>query len=104
MEISWELVAGVCGGIVLILTAAEKVYRTIRPAANWKKKVDAMEAEIKELKAYTERDYAALQHIEEVLKGVGKGQVTMMNHLIEGNQVETMKKTRDDLMDLMNKI
>lgn len=101
---SWELVAGVCGGIVLIITAAEKVYRIIRPATSWKKKVDAMETEIRELKAYTERDYAALQHIGEVLKGVGKGQVTMMNHMIEGNHVETMKKTRDDLMDLTNKI
>ena len=104
MDISWELIAGICGGIVLLFTAGEKIFRIFKPAANLKRKVDSMEAEIKELRSYTDRDYEALQHIDEILKGIGKGQITMMNHMIDGNHVEAMKRTRDDLLDLTNKI
>ena len=52
MEISWELIAGICGGMVLLCTAGEKIYHIFKPAANWKKKVDSMETEIKELRSY----------------------------------------------------
>lgn len=104
MELNWELIAGICGGIVLLFTAGEKIYHIFKPAANWKKKVDNMQAEIKELRSFTDRDYEALRHIDEILKGIGKGQITMMNHMIDGNHVEAMKKTRDDLLDLTNKI
>lgn len=104
MEISWELIAGICGGMVLLCTAGEKIYHIFKPAANWKKKVDSMETELKELRSYTDRDYEALKHNDEILKGICKGQITMMNHMIDGNHVEAMKKTRDDLLDLTNKI
>lgn len=101
---NWELIAGICGGIVLLCTAGEKVYHIFKPAAHWKKKVDKLQDEIKELQDHTTRDYEALQHIEEILKGIGKGQITMINHMIDGNNVDAMKKTRDDLLDLTNKI
>lgn len=102
--ISWELIAGICGGIVLLCTAGEKIYHIFKPAANWKKKVDGLQEEVKELQTHTNRDYEALQHIDEILKGIGKGQITIINHMIDGNNVEAMKKTRDDLLDLTNKI
>ena len=102
--ISWELIAGVCGGVVLLCTAGEKIYHIFKPAADWKKKIDNLQGEVKELREHTNRDYEALQHIDEILKGIGKGQITMINHMIDGNNVEAMKKTRDDLLDLTNKI
>lgn len=102
--ISWELVAGICGGIVLLLTAGEKIYRIFKPAADWKKKVDSLQEEIEEQRSHTDQDYEALQHINEILKGIGKSQITMINHMIDGNNVEAMKKTRDDLLDQINKI
>ena len=104
LKMEWELIAGVCGGIVLLFTAGEKIYHIIKPAASWKKKVDSLQTEIKELQDHTNRDYEALQHIDEILKGIGKGQITMINHMIDGNNVDAMKKTRDDLLDLTNKI
>ncbi len=102
--ISWELIAGVCGGIVLLCTAGEKIYHIFKPAANWKKKVDGLQSEVEELKNHSNRDYEALQHIDEILKGIVKGQISTINHMIDGNNVEEMKKTRDDLLDLTNKI
>lgn len=102
--ISWELIAGICGGVVLLCTAGEKIYHIFKPAADWKKKIDGLQGEVKELREHTNRDYEALQHIDEILKGIGKGQITMINHMIDGNNVDAMKKTRDDLLDLTNKI
>ena len=102
--ISWELIAGVCGGIVLLCTAGEKIYHIFKPAANWKKKVDGLQAEVEELKKHLNRDYEALQRINAILNGISKGQISTLNHMIDGNNVEEMKRTRDDLLDQINKI
>ena len=67
--ISWELIAGICGGIVLLCTAGEKIYHIFKPAANWKRKVDSLQTEVADLKSHSNRDYEALQHIDEILKG-----------------------------------
>lgn len=102
--ITWQLIAGICGGFVLLCTAGEKIYHIFKPAANWKNKVDDMQEELEEVHSYTDRDYAALKHIDEILKGICRSQVSMINHTIDGNHVDAMKKTRDDLLDLINKI
>lgn len=104
MELTWELVVGICGGVVLLYNAGEKIYRIFKPAADWKKKVDRLQSEVEELRSYTDRDYDGLQHMLEMQKGIITGQITMMNHMIDGNGVEEMKKTREDLMNLRNKI
>lgn len=104
MTITWAGIAAVCTGVVLLWNAGEKVYKMVKPAADWKKKVDAQEKKLEEVKGYTDRDYAALQNIEEILKGIVASQIAMMDHMIEGNHIESMKKTRSDMMELMKKI
>lgn len=104
MEITWQLIAGICGGFVLLCTAGEKTYHIFKPVGNWKKKVDDMQTELNEVRSYTERDYKDLQHINEVVKGIAKSVVSQQNHMIDGNHVEAMKKTRDELIDLISKM
>ena len=104
MAITWAGIAAVCGGIVLLWNVGEKVYKIIKPAADWKKRVDDQQKELQEVRSFTDRDYKALEDIQEILKGVVASQIAIMDHMIEGNHIEAMKKTRKDMMDLMKRI
>lgn len=104
MTITWAGIAAVCGGIILLWNVCEKLYKIIKPASNWKKRVDDQQKELQELRSFTDRDYAALENIEEILKGIVAGQIAIMDHMIEGNHIESMRKTRSDMMDLIKKI
>lgn len=104
MAITWAGIAAVCGGIILLWNVGEKIYRIIKPAADWKKRVDDQQKELQEVRSFTDRDYKALEDIQEILKGVVASQIAIMDHMIEGNHTEAMKKTRKDMMDLMKRI
>ena len=104
MAITWAGIAAVCGGIILLWNVGEKVYKIIKPAADWKKRVDDQQKELQEVRSFTDRDYKALEDIQEILKGVVASQIAIMDHMIEGNHTEAMKKTRNDMMDLMKRI
>ena len=104
MTITWAGVAAVAGGVILLWNIGEKVYKLIKPASDWKKRVDAQQTELQELRDYTDRDFETLQKIEEILKGIVASQVAIMDHMIEGNHVDKMKETRSDMMELMKKI
>ena len=104
MAITWAGIAAVCGGIILLWNVGEKIYKIIKPAADWKKRVDDQQKELQEVRSFTDRDYKALEDIQEILKGVVASQIAIMDHMIEGNHTEAMKKTRKDMMDLMKRI
>jgi len=100
-EMSWELIAGVAGAIVLIGNAGAVIYKWIRPAITVKQTVEELERRtandyeaLKEMKKAIERsDQVNQLHLNVMLK--------MLNHMIDGNGKEDMKKTRDDIQDML---
>lgn len=104
MEITWAGVAAVCAGIILLFNVGEKLYKILKPASDWKKRVDDQQKELTELRTFTDRDYEAMQNIEEILKGIVASQIAIMDHMIEGDHIESMRETRSGMMELMKKI
>lgn len=94
---TWEIILAIAGGIVLIANAGTAIYKWIRPAVNIK-------ADVEQLKEHDRRDYEALNGMRALNKAQCHGMVSMMNHMIDGNHVDKMKETRDDLLELMSKI
>lgn len=98
---SWELIAGVAGAIVLIGNAGAMIYKWIRPALMVKQKVEELDRRtvndfeaIKEMREAIERsDQVNQLHLNVMLK--------MLNHMIDGNGKEEMRKTRDDIQDML---
>ena len=98
---TWEIIAAVAGGIVLITSAGSALYKWIHPILEVKDTVE-------ELDRRTKTDYDALKRIEETLERIETVQrmligseLSIMNHLIDGNDREKMKETRDKIQAML---
>lgn len=98
-NMDWELIMAVLGGIVLLGNVGKVIYSWIAPALRVKKKVE-------DLEAHTKKDYETLQKIETSIETIEKNlrlnmvsQVSILNHMIDSNNIEQMKKTRDQIQE-----
>ena len=98
---TWQLIAAIAGGIVLIGNAGAVLYKWIRPALQVKKDVE-------ELDRRTKQDYEALQKIQASLERIESKQralivseVAVINHMIDGNNIEKMQETRDKIQAML---
>ena len=91
MEI-WQTVLSIFGGIAIIGSASAALYRWIRPAIKIKLKV--MELERKH-----DADYKLLQELDQTMKMQTRLLLAMINHQIDGNEIEKMKTLRDELQE-----
>lgn len=98
---TWQMIAAIAGGIVLIGNAGAIIYKWIRPALQVKKDLEEMDRR-------TKADYEALKRIEEGLERIEQNQksvivseIAILNHMIDGNNTEKMKETRDKLQAML---
>lgn len=98
---TWQMIAAIAGGIVLIGNAGAVLYKWIRPALQVKKDVE-------ELDRRTKQDYEALQKIQATLERIESKQralivseVAIINHMIDGNNVDKMQETRDRIQAML---
>lgn len=100
-----QTILSVCGGISIIGGAAAVVWKFIRPAALFSKRVKTLEDNA----AKHEKDsFEKIKKIEETLDDMENAQrqtmrilLSMLNHEITGNGVDEMKKIRDELTDII---
>lgn len=98
---SWQLIAAIAGGIVLIGNAGAVLYKWIRPALKVKE-------DVAELDRRTKQDYEALQKIQASLDRIESKQralivseVEILNHMIDGNNTQKMQETRDKIQSML---
>lgn len=98
-----ETLLAICGGVSIIGGAVAVVWKLIRPATQMVDRVETLERHDKESYKHMEEVEKALKNVENTQKETIKCLVSMLNHEITGNGVEEMKKTRDELIDLIGK-
>ena len=98
---TWQMVAGVLGAIVLLGNAGAVIYKWISPALKVKEDVE-------ELDRRTKKDFEAIQKLEKALEHSEKVSrmhlvvmLNMLNHMIDGNNTDAMKKTRSDIENML---
>lgn len=101
---TWEEFLAIAGAIVLISNAGVAIYKWIRPALQMKKTVESMDVRITALEEHEKNDYEALKHMMEMSKLLCQGMICILNHMVDGNGVDKMKETREDMQDLLIKI
>lgn len=87
-------IIAVLGYIVLIGNVGAVIYKVIKPAIQMQDRVD-------ELERHDKADYARIQKLEELSKAQCKMLLVMIDHMIDGNNVDKMKKTRDQIIEIM---
>lgn len=100
MTITWELAAGILGAIVLIGNAGAMIRKWLTPAINLTKTVEEHSKAIAQIKEHETTDLERLNSLEALNKAQVKMMLCMVNHMIDGNGIERMKETRDDIQNL----
>lgn len=85
-------VMALCGIISTIGGAGAIVFKVIRPAFKFQKRVEKLEI-------YAEKDNKHIAELNEMQKQQSKCLAAILNHFISGNGVENMKRIRDDLLE-----
>lgn len=89
-----QKILAICGAIVLIANAGSAIYRWIRPALS-------VTHDVKLLKEHDQKDYEALQHLNQMNRAQCRAMMCIINHMIDGNGVDKMKETREQITDIL---
>lgn len=96
-----DTVLAIGGAIVLAGNVGAVIFKVIKPSLDIRKRVDELERrdqlDFERLQKLEEN----LQELQELTKANCKMQLVMIDHMIDGNNVEKMKKTRDDIIEMI---
>ena len=97
-----EAILAAGGGIVLLGNASAVIYKIFHPAVKVKQDVEAVKQDVEELKTHDQKDYEAIQHLNRMNRAQCNLLLSMMNHMIDGNGIEKMKTTRDEIQNMLS--
>lgn len=92
----WQQLLAICSGIAIICGAGAWVVKIVKPALGVKERLDKLEAT-------TNQYIAMLKSIESDNRLQNRLLLSMINHQIDGNGIDSMKKIREEMIDLLNK-
>ena len=105
MVITYEMISFACGAVIMVGGACAVLYKLIKPviAIVQKDKTDREEFEerITGIEKHQEKDLERFQRQEELTKVQLKALLSLVNHMIDGNGIESMKKIRNELQDIL---
>ena len=102
--VSWQLIAGILGAIVLVGNAGAVIHKWIKPALGVKNDVKTLKEEVAEIREHEKNDYEAIKKQTEMNKLQCQAMVCLLNHMIDGNGVAKMKETRDNMLEMLVKM
>jgi len=92
----------VCGWVITIGGAAGVLYtaytKAKKPKDDIEARLTAMENDIKDIKEKLQNDYASINQNREDMNLLMRSMFALLENKITGNNVEGLKKTRDDLI------
>lgn len=89
-----------CIGVVAIVAGGVKaITYFLSPFRKMSKRIDEHEQWLKEDKKAIEQQTKAIADLTDLTKDILKIQISMLNHMIDGNGYEEMKKLRTELQE-----
>lgn len=101
---TWSMIAGVLGGIVLLGNVGVVIGKWLAPALNVKKTQEETLKRVEDLEEHEAKDLERLLHLQEMSKLQCQSMICLINHMIDGNGIENMKQTRDEIQTLLIKM
>ena len=89
-----ETFLAVGGAIVLMGNVGAVIHKIIKPSLDMRYRVG-------ELEKHDKADFERIKAMESLNKAQCKMLLVMIDHMIDGNHVETMKDTRNQIIEMM---
>ena len=104
LEIIKEFLS-ICSGITVISAACSVIYKAYKSAKQPQKdiesRVSTIEADIKDIKEKLNNDYASINANREDTQLLMRSMFNLIENKITGNNIEGLKKTRDELIQAL---
>lgn len=100
----FDSVLEICGAISIIGGAAVMVWKFLKPQIKRGQDIEKNKEAIARLQRHEQNDFIALEKIIHIEREQCRVMIVILNHLIDGNNVDKMKGTRDQLQKLMSEI
>lgn len=104
---SWAIVIAVCGWIVVIINAIEKVIGAGKainaPNVEQDRRLAALEARCDKYDRFFDSDKQRIADLEQMLSVLMQAQFALLSHAINGNDTEKLKEVQSHMMDYLTK-
>lgn len=98
---TWTLVLAIASAVVLLANAAEKIvaaYKASRaPDVQQNKRLDELEAWRRDVERKLSHDHTRLDDIEDGDRATQRALLALLDHGIDGNNIDQMHKAREEL-------
>lgn len=101
MDEIWAIALSVASAVVLLSNAAEKIVKAFKaakaPANAQNEKISELEARIDDIERKMLKDEKQLKDTRECNHVITKGVLALLDHGINGNNIDQMKDARQDV-------
>jgi hypothetical protein len=100
-----QTILSICGGISIIggaaaiLTGAYKKYK--KPTNDLENRITVIESDIKDIKQKLNNDYESINNNRNDMNLLMRSMFCLIENKITGNNIEGLKKTRDELINAL---
>lgn len=100
-----QTILAICGGISVIggaaavLSGAYKKYK--KPTSDLEKRIEVIETDIKDIKQKLNNDYESISNNRNDMNLLMRSLFCLIENKITGNNIEGLKKTRDELINAL---
>lgn len=103
----WAIILAVCGGVLTIINAIEKVVGAGKalnaPNVEQDRRIAALELRCDRYDQYFDSDKQRLNDLEKSLSVLMQAQFALLSHAINGNDTEKLKEVQGTMMDYLTK-
>lgn len=97
MNISWELILGVCGGIVTVAAAAGQIIKIGTPFRKHIKRIEECEKKL-------EKDYNAITELKEIYNALARASLAQLDNTLTGDQShDKIEEAKQNLQNILIK-
>jgi uncharacterized protein YutE (UPF0331/DUF86 family) len=97
----WEIISPYLSAIVLIGGVVAVIAKWIAPALKLADNVKRLGERVERLEEHDKNDKETFKEIDRFQKAQVKATLSMVNHMIDGNGIEALRRSRDELQDLI---
>ena len=89
----------VIGGAAAVLSGAYKKYK--KPTSDLEQRIEVIESDIKDIKQKLNNDYENINNNRNDMNLLMRSMFCLIENKITGNNIEGLKKTRDELINAL---
>ena len=105
MDNMWATILAVASAVVLLSNAVEKIVKAVKvakaPEATQNKKIQELEERVKKVEEKLESDNKQIAVIREGNHVLTKGMFALLEHGINGNNIDQMKDAKHDVEEYL---